>query len=323
MTNSIRQAILKLLSEKKTHVSGEELAKLLNVSRTSIWKHIQKLREKGYQFDSSSNLGYRLLSAPKKMIPEEIQRKLITKILGQEIVFFAETESTNSEAKRHASDYPEGTIFLAEMQTSGRGRLGRKWDAKPGFGIWCSVLLKPKCSPTNATQFPLLTAVAIAESLRKFGLEAMIKWPNDILVHGKKICGILTEMDAELDRINYLVVGFGINVKHQLSDFPSELRQIATSMEMNLEQPVNRVDFLCELLSSLEKRYLQFVDEGFQGILETWRQYNCTLGKEAKVSRLNRPALYGEALDIKSDGSLVLKLADGQMLTVFSGEIEY
>lgn len=322
MTNNIRQTILRILVEKKSYVSGEELAKLLNVSRTSIWKHINRLREKGYQIASVSHLGYRLISTPKKLIPEEIHRLRDTELIGKEIVYFSEIDSTNSVAKRHALDYPEGTIFLADMQTSGRGRLGRQWDTKPGLGIWSSVLLKPKLRPTNASQFSLLTAVAITDSLRHWGLEALIKWPNDVLVQGKKICGILTEMEAELDRINYIVIGFGINVKHRAGDFPNEVRQIATSMEMILNQPVNRVKFFCDLLASLEKRYLQFTAEGFTEILETWKEYNCTLGKEAKVSRLNQPALYGEALDIQSDGSLLLKLADGQILPVFSGELE-
>lgn len=322
MSQSNRQAILQMLISNDTYLSGEELSEQLGVSRTSIWKHIKKLRDKGYQIESVSNLGYRLIEIPRELILEEVQRNLQTKFLGREIVFYQEVDSTNTQAKLNAGRYPGGTVFLADTQNGGRGRLGRQWSSVPGKGLWCSILLKPTLEPTVASQFPLLAAVAITEVLRKYGVDAMIKWPNDILVKGRKVCGILTEMGAEVDRINYLVVGFGLNVKQQLTDFPAELQSIATSLELELPEPVERVQLLCEILLSIEKWYLKFLENGFTDILKRWKELNCTLGKETKVSRFNQPPLFGKALDLNPDGSLVLELPDRQKITILSGEIE-
>lgn len=322
MTDSPRQTILQLLTNQHdTYVSGQEISEKLGVSRTSVWKHIQALREKGYEIDSVSNQGYRLRMVPTGFIPEEILRNLRGNILGKEIVFFTEVDSTNTQAKRRAADYPEGTIFLAETQTGGRGRLGRNWSSQPGKGIWCSVLFKPPVRPAAASQFPLITAVAIAEALHDFDIPAQIKWPNDLLIHGHKVCGILTEMGAELDQINYLVVGFGLNVKHQPTDFPTEIQNIATSLEMVSGRNIDRVQLLCAILYQLEQRYLQFLAEGFEPIRQVWKMYTCTLGRATTISRFNQPPLHGQALDLNPDGTLSLELADGQVISVISGEI--
>ncbi|MCK4260647.1 MAG: biotin--[acetyl-CoA-carboxylase] ligase [Halanaerobiales bacterium] len=323
MTQPLRQTILEMLSESDKYLSGQELSEKLKVSRTTIWKHIRSLREKGYQIDSASNLGYRLLNTPERMIPEEILRNLKTNQLGKEIVFFDEVDSTNTQAKKNAVDSIEGTIFVAEAQKSGRGRLGRQWSSLPGKGIWCSVLLKPSLRPMVAGKFPLLTAVALHEALLAFGVDARIKWPNDLLIDSKKVCGILVEMGAELDQINYLVIGFGLNVKQTLNDFPPEIQSIATSLEMILNQKVDRVQLLCKILFQLEKHYQQFLQEGFEPIRKLWKEYTCTLGNSVKVSRWNQPPIYGKALDINPDGSLLLELSNGQLCDILSGEIEY
>lgn len=320
---SLRQIVLNLLSENQKYVSGQELSKKLGVSRTTIWKHINSLRNRGYEIESVPNRGYRLIQSPAELIPEEIFRKLETTLLGQEIVFYKETDSTNTQAKNHAKDYPEGTIFLADTQSRGRGRLGRNWSSIPGKGIWCTVLLKPSLRPSVAAQFPLLTAVAITEALRQYGVKAVIKWPNDVLVEGKKICGILIEMGAELDQINFLVIGFGLNVKHQNFDFPEEIRSHVTSMEILLNNEIDRVELLSSILLQIEKRYFQFLKDGFAPILKRWKEYNCTLGINTKISRFNQPPLYGKALDLNYDGSLLLELKDGQIISVFSGEIPF
>lgn len=322
MTTSLRQTILELLARENAYISGQDLSDQLGVSRTSIWKHIKALREKGYEIDSVPNQGYKLLQAPHRLIPEEIIRNLKGELIGKQVHFLQEVESTNTLAKREAASNPEGTIFLAEAQTGGRGRLGRNWNSQLGKGIWCSVLLKPNLRPVAASQFPLITAVAITEALHTLGVDARIKWPNDLLINGKKVCGILTEMGAEMDKINYLVIGFGLNVKHQLSDFPEEIQSIATSLEIALGQKLDRVQILTQILYQLEKRYLQFLKEGFDPICQLWKEYTCTLGKEIKVSQWNQPSLHGKALDLNSDGTLLLELADGQVITVQSGEIQ-
>lgn len=321
MSDSLRQIILELLAQSDTYLSGQEISEKIGISRTGVWKHIQALREKGYMIDSVPNQGYRLLQAPREIVPEEVLRHLQTETVGKKIVFYKEVDSTNTQAKIHASEYPEGTIFLAEAQSGGRGRLGRIWSSKPGKGIWCSVLLKPDVRPTVAGQFPLLTAVAIVEALHGIGVNARIKWPNDLLINGKKVCGILTEMVAELDRINLLVIGFGLNVKHHTDDFPAEVQSIATSLEMVLGREIDRSQLLAQILFQLERRYHQFVEHGFEPIRELWKSYTCTLGQETRISRWNQPPLCGRALDIAPDGSLMLELPDGQVIAVMSGEI--
>lgn len=321
MSESLRQRILSLLAESDTYISGQEISERVGISRTGVWKHIQVLREKGYIIDSVSNQGYQLLQPPKGMVPEEITRLLKTRILGKTIIFYHEVDSTNTQAKLQANEHPEGALFLAEAQVGGRGRLGRNWSSEPGQGIWCSVLLKPDVRPSIAGQFPLLTAVAIAEVLHELGVDARIKWPNDLLIEGKKVCGILTEMSAELDRINFLVIGFGLNVKHHTDDFPPDVRPIATSLEMVLGREVDRTQLLVKILEQLEWRYTQFLEVGFEPIRQVWKAHTCTLGHETKISRWNQPPLYGYALDIASDGSLIVELPDGQVLSVISGEI--
>lgn len=321
MSESLRQTILELLAQSDTYLSGQEISAKVGISRTGVWKHIQTLRDKGYTIDSVSNQGYRLLQPPAEIVPEEVTRHLQTEVLGRTVVFAREVDSTNTQAKLHAGEYPEGTIFLAEAQLGGRGRLGRNWSSQPGKGIWCSVLLKPQVRPTVAGQFPLLTAVAIAETLHGIGINARIKWPNDLLIDGKKVCGILTEMVAELDRINFLVIGFGLNVKHQTEDFPPDVRPVAASLEMISGQQIDRAQLLSRILLQLERRYRQFVDEGFEPIRELWKTHTCTLGHETKISRWNQPPLYGYALDLAPDGSLILQLPDGEVMSVMSGEI--
>lgn len=323
MATSLRQTILELLAQEDEYISGQDLSDQLGVSRTSIWKHIKALREKGYEIDSVPNQGYKLIQSPHRFIPEEIIRNLKGELIGKKVHFLDEVESTNTLAKQEAMLNSEGTIFLAEAQTGGRGRLGRNWNSQPGKGIWCSVLLKPNLRPVAASQFPLITAVAIAEALHTSGVDAQIKWPNDLLIAGKKVCGILTELGAEMDKINYLVIGFGLNVKHQFSDFPEDIRSIATSLEIALSQEVDRVQILTQILYQLEKRYLQFLQEGFEPIRQLWKEHTCTLGKEIKVSQWNQPPLFGKALDLNSDGTLLLELIDGQVITVQSGEVQF
>lgn len=322
MTDSPRQTILELLASKRdTYVSGQEISDKLGFSRTSVWKHIQSLREKGYAIDSTPNQGYRLKAVPDDLIPEEILRNLKTECFGKKIVFYPEVDSTNTQAKKQATEYPEGTIFIAERQTGGRGRLGRQWSSSPQKGIWCSVLLKPSIRPTDASLFPLITAVAITEALQTIGIEVSIKWPNDLLLAGKKICGILTEMASDPDQINYLVLGFGLNVKHQCADFPEEIQSIATSLELATGQMINRVQLLCAILYRIEQNYHKFLTEGFEPIRQVWIEHTCTLGREAKISRFNQPPLYGKALDLNPDGTLLLELPDGTTTPIISGEI--
>ncbi len=320
MSDSLRQTILEILSSEDTYVSGQELSRKLGVSRTAIWKHINILREKGYGIDSISNKGYRLESTPEEFIPEEILRNLKTELLGKEIVFYEKVDSTNSRAKEEAFKYPEGTVFLAERQENGRGRLGRNWSSKPGKGIWASILLKPSLKPEAAGQFPLLVSAAVTMALES-EIDVKIKWPNDLLIGDKKVCGILTEMGAEIDQINYLIIGTGLNVKHRSGDFPEEIHSIATSLEMASGKSFSRVRVLCDILYSIEKYYFLFLEKGFEPIRKIWKEYSCTLGNDVRISNFNSPDLYGKAVDLDTDGSLLIKLPGGEMKKIVSGEI--
>ena len=225
----MRARILKLLRQQsQDYLSGEEISRQLAVSRTAVWKHIQELKNHGYEIEAHPRKGYRLKSRPDLLLPEEIRAGLATQLLGKQIVHFYDTSSTNNEAKRLAADDAiEGTIVVSEAQTLGRGRLNRGWFSPPGGGVWVSVILRPPFPPQEAPKCTLMAAVATVEAIREAsGLNCGIKWPNDILWQGRKLVGILTEMSAEMDAINFVVLGIGINVSLQESDFHEELRKL-------------------------------------------------------------------------------------------------
>jgi len=228
------QLLLYLKERKGDWVSGEALSNKIAVSRSAVWKHICKLREEGYVIESSPKKGYLLRKAPDLLFPNEIREGLDTKVFGKrDIVYFTETDSTNTRAKDLAArGAPEGTLVISERQTKGRGRKGRSWFSPSQGGIYTSLILRPSISPSEAPKITLLSAVVVAETLRSLtGLSAIIKWPNDILINGKKIAGILTEMSTEMDAIDYIVVGLGLNVN--TPDFPDDIREKATSIFRN------------------------------------------------------------------------------------------
>ncbi|WP_227764039.1 biotin--[acetyl-CoA-carboxylase] ligase [Zhaonella formicivorans] len=319
----MREDILNLLKRQQGQfVSGEELSRMLNVSRTAVWKHIQALREEGYRIESFSKLGYRLEGVPDKMLPQEIANGLNTKSLGKNIIFFEEIESTNIEAKKRADQHsPEGLMVIAESQTGGKGRLGRSWLSPAGKGLWFSLILRPPISPLEAGQITLVAAIAITQVLREqYFLPAGIKWPNDILLNSKKVCGILTEMKAEADAVNYLVLGIGINVNLQEADFPEDVRTTATSLAIEQGRQLNRVKLLQTILEALEKLYYSYLEDGFGPVLELWKSYNVTLGKEVKITTWQN-TLSGKAVDVDAAGGLVVLLPDGSSQTFYSGDV--
>ncbi|GAJ11566.1 unnamed protein product, partial [marine sediment metagenome] len=226
--------MLKFLREKE-YVSGEVLAQKLSISRVAIWKQIQKLKDMGYKITSDQNLGYCLVSRPDLLLPQEIQRGLSTKYIGKEIYYFPELKSTNIMAKEkalhRAEGISEGTLIIAERQSAGKGRLGREWFS-PAGGIWLSIILYPQLSPSYISRITLMTAVAVVKAIKVCTqIESQIKWPNDILINEKKVCGILTEMSAELDIINWVVVGIGINVNIDYREFPEDIQENTISLK--------------------------------------------------------------------------------------------
>ncbi len=319
---NIKDRILeKLILSKGKRVSGERLAHELSVSRTAIWKHIRELREAGYMIESSTNLGYSLVSTPDALTPGEIKAGLKTRLIGKNIQYFKETESTNIIAREIANSVEEGTVVIAESQTGGRGRLGRKWLSPEG-GVWLSIILKPGIQPQYAPRITLLAGVSVAKTIRSFGLAAKIKWPNDVLINGKKVCGILTEIEAEMDMIDYCVVGIGIDANVDTESFPEDFRESSTSLKKELGKDINRVEFVQKLLLEFDALYLKFQKEEFSSILEEWRNMSATIGEYVKITTQTR-TIYGEAIGVDNEGALILETGEGHLEKIVAGNCEH
>ncbi|MHB1420006.1 MAG: biotin--[acetyl-CoA-carboxylase] ligase [Bacillota bacterium] len=303
-------------------ISGEEISISLGVSRTAVWKHIQSLREDGYEIESQTRIGYRLLSLPDLLHPWEIRRGLDTRVFGSKIIYFKQVSSTNDAAREEAeAGSPEGTVVIAEAQEKGRGRLGRSWVSSYGKGLWVSMIIRPEISPARAARLTMLAAVAVAIAVQETtGLMAGIKWPNDILIGTRKVCGILTEMKAETDTVHYIIMGIGINVNQEEKDFPSEIGGVATSLSLCTGNIVPRVKLLQCVLRNLESTYEEFKKSGFQPILERWKELNITLGQQVTVTTF-QDSFTGTAVDVLEDGALVVQGDDGIKRVFQSGDV--
>jgi BirA family biotin operon repressor/biotin-[acetyl-CoA-carboxylase] ligase len=314
------QELLQFLREVDGFVSGEILAARVGLSRAGIWKRLHRLKALGYVIEGEPRRGYRLVSAPDKLLPEEILHRLETKTLRGPIYHFETVASTNDTAKTlGAQGAAEGTLVVTETQSAGRGRLGRHWLSPSGVGIYTSLLLRPLLPPTELPQITLSTAVAVVRALtRSAGVTPGIKWPNDLILKGKKLGGILTEMETESDQIRYLVVGLGLNVNNP--DFPPGLADTATSLYRKEGRPFPRVPILQAWLEEFEALYSQFLARGFPEILEEWKQHAVTLGKCVAV-RQGMRQIEGLALEVDADGALLLETARGEVVKVTSGEI--
>ena len=319
----LRSRILELLRKAgEAYMSGEEIAGKLGVSRTAVWKHVKELREAGYKIKSRSRSGYTLEETPDCLLPGEIKNGLRTRFVGKDIVFFEEVDSTNRVAKQLAQKgAAAGAVVVAEAQGKGRGRLERPYFSPAGKGIWFSVILRPHILPQEAPKCTLLAAVAVAMAMKRFGLKAEIKWPNDILHEGKKLTGILTEMSAELDRVNYIVIGTGVNVNMEEKDFPEELRGKATSLAIMKGEKLPRVAFFQAVLEALDELCTVLEEEGFAPIVARWREYAVTLGQDVHViGATGRGSFDGRAVDIDEEGALLVETADG-VRRVLAGDV--
>ena len=301
-------------------VSGEQISKDLNVSRTAIWKHIKVLKERGYIFESSTRKGYRLIYAPKLLTPLELESVVRTETFGRRVVYLECTTSTNEEAKRIAREgAEEGTIVVAEEQTGGHGRLTRSFYCPFAKGIWFSLILRPKFFPLEASKCTLLAAVGVCRGIRRLGLtDAGIKWPNDILYHGKKLVGILTEMSASMEKIDYIIMGIGINTGMKKSEFPESFREGATSF-LNEGIDVSRKDLLAAILAELEKEYDIAQNQGFDKVLEDWKTLSVTIGQEVRVI-CGDENYTGKAVDIDKDGCLLVDTGN-RVERVLAGDV--
>jgi len=317
-----RDRILSILkAHKGTWVSGEHLSKELNVSRSAIWKHISRFKEYGYFIESVPKKGYRLTKVSHKLLPEEISEGLDTKVFGKrEILHLEECDSTNRIARDLATKgIPEGAVILAEKQTRGRGRMGREWFSPPEGGIYFTMVLRPAISPNEAPKLTLLTGVALAECLRETaGIHARIKWPNDIVLRGRKLAGILTELGAEIDAVNYVLVGVGINVNTE--SFPPDLQEKATSLLIETGESFSRASLVKDFLRRFEDYYSESLGTGFQDIIRRWNEMTDTLGRKVKIESGSRTYI-GEALAVDADGALILRDDKGVLHRIVSGDV--
>lgn len=309
-------------------VSGESLSRLLDVSRTAIWKYIRELRNEGYEIDASSKKGYKLVNTPDILNSFEIGRGLNTKVLGRRVEYFNTIDSTNNYAKVIAAEGCEdGTIIVADCQTAGKGRLGRKWSSIPKTGICMSVVLKPEIGPEDVQIITLGAAVAVSKAIKAIiDIEPGIKWPNDIVLNGKKVCGILTEMNCEMERVNFVVLGIGLNVNQDLEDFPEEIREKATSLRVYSDNAAShtinlrRSEIVQRMLFELEEVYGK-INSGRAGdVLTEWKAMSVTIGREVAITFKGNDYT-GIAKDITQDGRLVVSCSDGVEREVLSGEV--
>lgn len=318
----MREKILRLLREHRgEYFSGEQISKILAVSRTAVWKHIQVLKQTGYDIESHPKLGYCLRQIPDLLKPEEIKAKLFTQEFGRNIYYFDDIDSTNKKAKQLAIDgCPHGTAVIAEAQNLGKGRLSRGWFSPKYKGIWLSIVLRPPFAPAEAAKSTLMAAVAINKAIKRVSkIDCGIKWPNDILCGGKKLVGILTEISAEMDGINYLVIGQGINVNTTVDEFPEELRNIATSVAIECGHTVSRLELTIALLEELENIYNIAVNKGFADVFNEWRSMSVTLGQMVDVIGIDS-RFSGIAKDINEYGELIVQTDDGEKC-VIAGDV--
>lgn len=309
-----------LLDHKGEFISGQKISEDIGISRTAVWKHIRVLKERGYTIESYTKRGYCLLDAPELLTPEVIADGLKTKLLGRKVKYLEKVDSTNNVAKRLAEEgAEEGTIVLAEEQVGGRGRLERSFISPFAQGVWFSLILRPTFLPMEVSKMTLLAAVAITKALHKLGLvESGIKWPNDILVRGRKVVGILTELNASMERINYLVMGIGINTGLSKKTLPKDLKKVVTSFAIE-NIPVRRQVLLQEVLLQLERYYEIAETEGFKPILEEWKVLSVMLGSEVNVVEPNR-TFSGMAVDLDDSGNLIVETENGRE-TVLAGDV--
>jgi len=315
--------IAMLRAEPRGFVSGEAMCQAAGVSRTAVWKHIKELQDAGYEIEAVRNKGYRLVESPDLVTAAELRDGLNTNLFGSAIVYRESVDSTNTLAQQLAlNGASEGTLVIAEKQTVGRGRRGRQWFSPPHSGIWMSLILRPQLPLAHAAQITLAAAVALCKALTKVtGVQAGIKWPNDILFGKKKCCGILTEMHAEFDQIHHLVVGIGINVNVPEGDFPDELKEIATSLQAIKGERLSRARVVQTVLAEFEPLYRRYVAQGgFSALRDEWKANNITLGRNV-VAQTAQGTITGKALDIDDFGVLMIQCPDGSTEKVYSADI--
>ncbi len=317
----LKEEILRYLIENKnTFISGEKISKKLNISRVAVWKYITALKEEGFVIDSVPNKGYMLVNNPIELHPLEIKKSLSTDFIGNNVYYFDSLDSTSKKAKEYYEE--NGAVVISEEQTQGKGRLGRAWCSPKYKGLWFSIVLTPKIEPQYAPKISHIAAAAVIKSLTEIGFkDVKCKWPNDILIKDKKVCGILTELSAELNMINYIIIGIGINVNLDKEDIPDDLKDKAFSLKLASGEEVNRKSLLVHILNNLEPLYKDFEDNmDIKSSLEICRKHSAVIGKEVYI--INKGVSEKvEVMDIDSEGELIIKDCHGEIKSIISGEV--
>lgn len=321
----MKAEILKLLREADGYVSGQQLCEKFGVPRTAVWKVIRQLQEEGYQVEAVRNKGYHIVDSPDIMTKEELDSLMETKWIGRNVVYYDTVDSTNLRIKQMGDEgAPEGTLAVADQQSAGRGRRGRSWDSPAGSSIYMSLLLRPEIEPDKAPMITLVMACSVAEGIMDCGdscgnPQVQIKWPNDIIINGKKLVGILTEMSTQIDYINHVTVGVGINVN--LTEFPEEIRETATSLCLECGHVVKRAPLIAAIMKRMEKNYEIFLKTGdLTGLMDKYSEM--LVNKDRDVMILGVKEQYrAHAIGINQTGELIVRREDGSEEAIYAGEV--
>jgi BirA family biotin operon repressor/biotin-[acetyl-CoA-carboxylase] ligase len=318
--DKVSEKILSFLKSNSGYVSGEQMSHHLSISRCAVWKHIQELRDLGYTIEAIPHLGYQLLKVPDRLLPYEITWNLSTKFIGKKVYYFETVNSTMDIAHDLAKrGEPEGTVVIAEFQTKARGRLKRRWFCWRYKGIYFSFILRPQIHPNQAFIFNLLSSVAVVEAIKEVSdIQTELKWPNDVILNGKKLAGILTEIEAEMEKVHFIIIGIGINVNNN----SQQLIEPAISLYEYKKEIINRLELMRSLLIKLEEYYLLFKQKGASFILDRWRMYSGTLGRMVRVIQ-DKKVLVGLAQDVDEEGNLLLRKDTGLIERINAGDLFY
>ncbi|MGB9937929.1 MAG: biotin--[acetyl-CoA-carboxylase] ligase [Methanobacterium sp.] len=320
----MKNKVLETLYEKKgEYIHINEISLELEIPESSVREHIKSLLNEGYTIECSPQNEVLLKEELTLILPHKLKNTLNTSYIGKEIHYFREVDSTNEVAKRLAQEgAPEGTVVIAERQQKGRGRRGKQWVSPIG-GAWMSLILRPDTLPMNAPQLTFTAGVAAAKTIKdEYGLKVGIKWPNDILIDNKKVCGILTEISTGKDSIDYIIAGIGIDANVDLDSLPPELRKHTTSLKTELDGEISRMILVRKFLENFESIYNEFNQGNFQEILKKWRKYSKTIGSNVEI-RKGTEIIRGEAVGVNREGALILELKDGSLKKIISGECRH
>ena len=323
----IKTSILRMIRQSRGYVSGQSLCEVLGVSRTAVWKYVNQLKEEGYEFDAVSNKGYRIVKYPDIITREEIESMLPEGLAVTNVVYYHETDSTNTRAKQAAEEGEKsGTLFITECQTGGRGRRGRSWESPAGSGIWMSLLLRPEIKPFDASMLTIVAAMGMKDAIEEIigggtgqgGIHCKIKWPNDIVLGDRKICGMLTEMSAETDWINYVVIGIGVNVN--TTEFDDSIKDMASSILLQTGSSVKRSDVVVAFARHFSRYYDEFLKEcNLSGLADDYNKALINVGRDVKIVERDG-SFVAKAVGIDETGSLIVE-KDGDTKRIVAGEV--